>query len=181
MPQTEAGSSVAVAPGKAELLSFLKCQRGTGTGKHFWQRACVCVRVREPALWFPPWRWQTACPKQGQQTERGIYPSPKNNNQEIVLKKIEQLVYRKEVIAINLLLLILSFLWQATTGAWFKAESRLEMSFGEITRVSAPTEKEKRRKSTQKKQRGIRSFLPSSSSPLFHSFVPTLSIKPGGK
>lgn len=32
LPQTEAGSSVAVAPGKAELLSFLKCQRGTGTG-----------------------------------------------------------------------------------------------------------------------------------------------------
>lgn len=32
LPQTEAGSSEAVAPGKAELLSFLKCQRGTGTG-----------------------------------------------------------------------------------------------------------------------------------------------------
>lgn len=32
LPQTEAGSSVAVAPGKAELLSFLKCQPGTGTG-----------------------------------------------------------------------------------------------------------------------------------------------------
>lgn len=32
LPQTEAGSREAVAPGKAELLSFLKCQRGTGTG-----------------------------------------------------------------------------------------------------------------------------------------------------
>lgn len=32
LPQTEAGSSVAVAPGEAELLSFLKCQPGTGTG-----------------------------------------------------------------------------------------------------------------------------------------------------
>ena len=30
LPQTEAGSSEAVAPGKAELLSFLKCQRGLG-------------------------------------------------------------------------------------------------------------------------------------------------------
>ncbi|MED6280144.1 hypothetical protein CHARACLAT_007824 [Characodon lateralis] len=35
LPQTEAGSSEAVAPGKAELLSFLKCQRGTGTGNTF--------------------------------------------------------------------------------------------------------------------------------------------------
>lgn len=33
LPQTEAGSSVAIASGKAELLSFLKCQPGTGTGK----------------------------------------------------------------------------------------------------------------------------------------------------
>lgn len=72
VPQTEAGSSEAVAPGKAELLSFLKCQRGTGTGKHFWARARACMH--EPALLFPPRRRQTACPEQRQQTDRGLRP-----------------------------------------------------------------------------------------------------------
>lgn len=56
------------------------------------------------------------------------------------------------------------------------------MSFGEITRVSAPAEKQRRRKSTQKKQRGDRPFPPPH--PPLHSFIllsRTLSIMPGGK
>lgn len=55
LPQTEAGSSEAVAPGKAELLSFLKCQRGTGTGN----TSALC------ALWFPLQRWQAAVLNKG--------------------------------------------------------------------------------------------------------------------
>lgn len=64
LPQTEAGSSEAVAPGKAELLSFLKCQRGTGTGN-----TSLC------ALWFPPQRWQAAVLNKGNKQTTVIYYS----------------------------------------------------------------------------------------------------------
>lgn len=56
LPQTEAGSSEAVAPGKAELLSFLKCQRGTGTGSTSPQCA-VISSSSDSAL-------KDCCPKQ---------------------------------------------------------------------------------------------------------------------
>lgn len=52
LPQTEAGSSVAIAPGKAELLSFLKCQPGTGTGN--------CAVISSCAL-------SSCCPRQQRQ------------------------------------------------------------------------------------------------------------------
>ncbi|MEQ2235363.1 hypothetical protein ILYODFUR_001526 [Ilyodon furcidens] len=50
LPQTEAGSSEAVAPGKAELLSFLKCQRGTGTGNTFSAKRCDFLPNNKPKL-----------------------------------------------------------------------------------------------------------------------------------
>lgn len=56
LPQTEAGSSVAVAPGKAELLSFLKCQPGTGTGNGAVISSCTlsacCPRQQRQAASF---------------------------------------------------------------------------------------------------------------------------------
>lgn len=45
LPQTEAGSSVAIASGKAEPLSFLKCQPGTGTGNRAVISSCTLVRL----------------------------------------------------------------------------------------------------------------------------------------
>lgn len=67
LPQTEAGSSVAIAPGKAELLSFLKCQPGTGTGN--------CAEISPCTL-------SGCCPQQQRQAgsfRTRLSPAPRPN------------------------------------------------------------------------------------------------------
>lgn len=137
LPQTEAGSSEAVAPGKAELLSFLKCQRGTGTGNTstLWAQASCCSALT------------SCCPKQTLNS-RDWFPICLKNSPETALASTEFIRAMPPIRSHFTFIYLVCFPPHFTHEAWINTDSDNTLkSHGWALRV-------KRRKTWHKRTRG---------------------------